>query len=108
MKGVLLAENIKCSGCNGAVRLTDAKSAGNDAQDSLRVEFHFVCVDCGTWGSSTQNGQYLPYSERKFCQDRKLEGFDQKVKGMGVVVNGVARRAARSPRVKSKSRVPVS
>jgi len=108
MKGVLLAENIKCSDCNGAVRLTDAKSVGNGAPDSLKVEFHFVCVDCGAWGSSVQNGQYLPYSERKFCQDRKLDGFDQKVKGMGVIVNGLVRRGARSPRIKAKSKVTVS
>ena len=92
MKNSMLAENIKCSNCEGSVKLTNASNAGKAPAGVLQVEFHYVCVVCGHRASAQLDGRYLSYSERKFCQDKKLEGFEQKVKGMGVVVNAPARR----------------
>jgi hypothetical protein len=87
MKPVKYAQSIHCPSCEGSVKMVSGRVLSPKAKGPLQVEIDFVCVDCGLRGSAVREEQYLPYSEREFCQEKGLLDFAGQAKGKGVYLD---------------------
>lgn len=84
MKPVKYAQSIHCSVCEGNVKMINGRVLNRKAKSPLQVEIDFVCVDCGFRGSAVREEQFLPYSEREFCQVKGFLDYAAQAQGKGV------------------------
>jgi hypothetical protein len=84
MKLVKYAQSIHCTACEGSVKMVNGRVLQTKAKNPIQVEIDYVCVDCGLRGSAVRGEQFLPFSEREFCQEKGLLDFAAKAKGKGV------------------------
>ncbi len=92
MKPVKYAQSIHCPSCEGRVKMVNGRVMSPKGTGPLQVEIDFVCVACGQRGSALREEQYLPYSEREFCQEKGLLDFAAQAKGKGVYVDMRSRK----------------
>jgi hypothetical protein len=87
MKAVKYAQSIYCQVCEGHVKMVNGRVLSTKAKAPTQVEIDYVCVDCGNRASAVREEQYLPFSEREFCQEKGLLDFAAKAKGKGVYLD---------------------
>jgi hypothetical protein len=89
MRNLKYAESIYCHECEGNVRMVGGRLVKVKSAKPTRVEIDYSCVECGAWGTATRDGDYLPYSEREFCEKHGIIQFSEKAIGRGVVFYSV-------------------
>lgn len=87
MKPVKYAQSIHCPSCEGSVKMVSGRVLSAKGKGPMQVEIDYVCVACGHRGSALREEQYLPYSEREFCQEKGLLNFAAQAKGKGVYLD---------------------
>jgi hypothetical protein len=85
MKHVKYPESIFCQQCEENVEMVDCRVASVKAKGKTRVEFDYVCVDCGHRASVIREWELLQFSEREFCRKNGLAELESQVKGKGVI-----------------------
>ncbi len=92
MKPVKYAQSIHCPSCEGSVKMVNGRVLSSKGKGPLQVEIDYVCVSCGQRGSALREEQYLPYSEREFCQEKGFLDFAAQAKGKGVYIDRRSRK----------------
>lgn len=92
MKQFKYAQSIHCPSCEGNVKMVNGRILRAKAKNPVQVEIDFVCVSCGQRASAVREEQFLPFSEREFCQEKGLLDFAGQAKGKGVYYDLRARK----------------
>ena len=62
MKTAKYAQSIFCHECEGNVKMINGRVL--KSKGSQKIEFDYVCVDCGTWGSAVREESMLVLSAK--------------------------------------------
>jgi hypothetical protein len=72
MKQFKYPESIFCAECQGHVEMRNCRMLDRKSKGKVQVEFDYVCVTCGHRASASRDFEFLPFSERDFCQSKGL------------------------------------